>query len=136
MRARRRFFVDRLIAESMPLAGLVFNTRSAVRIADRAAIDAAETLDETTDSDAHRWPAVLRIPPSAGEQPSRRSAAVPVLGQPPVAGRWVPSRSRLTSDLEALRVLANQLTTVGNDAGPRSGPLASVTVGNDAGRAA
>lgn len=121
------FFVDRLSQESMPLAGLVFNRTHPMLCAlpIERAIDAAETLDaETTDSDATSLAAaVLRIHAERGQTAkreirllSRFTGADPTV---PVVG--VPSLPFDVSDLEALRALADQLTTVGNDAGRAAG---------------
>lgn len=114
------FFVDRLMREGMPLAGLVLNRThpmlSAVPV--ERAIDAVETLEaQPADaaSAASLAAAVLRIHAERGLTAKREvrllsrftsaNANVPVIG--------VPSLPFDVSDLEALRTLADQMTADG-----------------------
>ncbi|MGE5698190.1 MAG: ArsA family ATPase [Candidatus Sericytochromatia bacterium] len=108
------FFVDRLSAEAMPLAGLILNrthpTLSGLHI--ERAVDAAEELEaENPDSLAA---AVLRIHADRAQMAKREvrllsrftgaNPHVPIVG--------VPSLPFDVSDLDALRAIADQLTAV------------------------
>lgn len=108
------FFVDRLSAEAMPLAGLILNrthpTLSGLHI--ERAIDAAEEL-EADDPDSLAA-AVLRIHADRAQTAKREvrllsrftgaNPHVPIVG--------VPSLPFDVSDLDALRAIADQLTAV------------------------
>jgi anion-transporting ArsA/GET3 family ATPase len=116
------FFVDRLSQEGMPLAGLVLNRTHPTLCALPAerAIDAIETLKpETGSQDASLAAAVLRIHADRAQTAKREirllsrftgaNPDVPVIG--------VPSLPFDVSDLDALRALADQITSVGDDSG-------------------
>jgi anion-transporting ArsA/GET3 family ATPase len=107
------FFVDRLTQEEMPLAGLILNrthpTLSGLHL--ESAVDAAEDL-ESTDPESLAG-AVLRIHADRAHtakrevrQLSRFTGANPNV---PIVG--VPSLPFDVSDLDALRAIADQLTT-------------------------
>jgi anion-transporting ArsA/GET3 family ATPase len=133
------FFVDRLSEEGMPLAGLVLNRThpTLCSLPVERAIDGTETLEasqasaasgasETTETSEKNVAdsaapslaaAVLRIHADRGQTAkrevrllSRFTAANPDV---PVIG--VPSLPFDVSDLEALRALADQITSVGDD---------------------
>ena len=111
------FFVERLSAENMPLAGLVVNrthpTLSSVQ-ADHAAT-AADLLDRIDDPGAELTAAVLRIHAQRAVTAAREvrllkrftgaHPRVPIVG--------VPSLPFEVSDLAALRAVADQLTRRG-----------------------
>lgn len=111
------FFVERLSAEKMPLAGLVVNrthpTLSSVQ-ADHAAT-AADLLDRIDDPGADLTAAVLRIHAQRAVTAAREvrllrrftgaHPRVPIVG--------VPSLPFEVSDLAALRAVADQLTRKG-----------------------
>ncbi|MEK8069757.1 ArsA family ATPase [Rhodococcoides navarretei] len=111
------FFVERLSAEKMPLAGLVVNrthpTLSSVQ-ADHAAT-AADLLDRIDDPGAELTAAVLRIHAQRAVTAAREvrllrrftgaHPRVPIVG--------VPSLPFEVSDLAALRAVADQLTRKG-----------------------
>lgn len=117
------FFVDRLSQEGMPLAGLLLNrthpTLCALPV--ERAIDATETLeaDAADSASASLAAAVLRIHADRGQTAKREvrllsrftgaNPNVPVIG--------VPSLPFDVCDLEALRALADQITSVGDDVG-------------------
>jgi anion-transporting ArsA/GET3 family ATPase len=121
------FFVDRLLQEGMPLAGLVLNRTHPMLCAlpVERAIDGSETLEaEHPDSEAALLAsAVLRIHADRGQTAKREvrllsrftgaNPHVPIVG--------VPSLPFDVSDLEALRALADQLTSVGGDGGRAAG---------------
>jgi anion-transporting ArsA/GET3 family ATPase len=125
------FFVDRLSEERMPLAGLILNRTHPMlcSLPVERAIDGAETLKsdpEDTESPASQQlptfkkltVAVLRIHADRASTSKREvrllsrftgaNPHVPVVG--------VPSLPFDVSDLEALRAIADQMTSVGNDA--------------------
>ncbi|CDO85695.1 anion transporter [Mycobacterium triplex] len=115
------FFVDRLSQESMPLAGLILNRTHPLLCAlpVERAIDGIESLKSDADSDASSLATVvLKIHAERGQTAKREirllsrftgaNPHVPVVG--------VPSLPFDVSDLEALRALADQITSVGDDA--------------------
>jgi anion-transporting ArsA/GET3 family ATPase len=111
------FFVDRLSQEGMPLAGLVLNRThpmlSALPV--ERAIDATETLAAAADSDesAQIAGAVLRIHAERAVIARREIRLLSRFtgAHPNVAIVGVPSLPFDVSDLEALRTIADQLTT-------------------------
>jgi anion-transporting ArsA/GET3 family ATPase len=117
------FFVDRLSQEGMPLAGLILNRThpTLCSLAVERAIDGTETLetDAADSAAASLAAAVLRIHADRGQTAKREvrllsrftgaNPHVPVIG--------VPSLPFDVSDLEALRALADQITSVGDDGG-------------------
>jgi anion-transporting ArsA/GET3 family ATPase len=120
------FFVDRLSEEHMPLAGLILNRTHLMlcTLPIERAIDGAETLESApkdTDTPAGRelTLAVLRI---HADRASASKREVRLLSRftganPHVAVAAVPSLPFDVSDLEALRVIADQMTAAGDDAG-------------------
>ncbi|ORB84503.1 anion transporter [Mycobacterium kansasii] len=121
------FFVDRLTEEGMPLAGLVLNRTHPMLCAlpVERAIDATETLEEehSQSAAASLAAAVLRVHADRGQTAKREirllsrftgaNPHVPVVG--------VPSLPFDVSDLDALRALADQITSVGDDAARAAG---------------
>jgi anion-transporting ArsA/GET3 family ATPase len=111
------FFVDRLSQEEMPLAGLILNRThpmlSALPV--ERAIDATETLAAAADSDesAQIAGAVLRIHAERAVIARREIRLLSRFtgAHPHVAIVGVPSLPFDVSDLEALRTIADQLTT-------------------------
>ena len=117
------FFVDRLSQEGMPLAGLLLNRTHPLLCAlpVERAIDGTQTLeaDAADSASASLAAAVLRIHADRGQTAKREvrllsrftgaNPNVPVIG--------VPSLPFDVCDLEALRALADQITSVGDDAG-------------------
>jgi anion-transporting ArsA/GET3 family ATPase len=120
------FFVDRLSEEHMPLAGLILNRTHPMlcSLPVERAIDGAETLEralQDTDPPASQQLAlaVLRIHADRASTAKREvrllsrftgaNPHVPVVG--------VPSLPFDVSDLEALRAIADQMTSVGDNAG-------------------
>jgi anion-transporting ArsA/GET3 family ATPase len=115
------FFVDRLSQEGMPLAGLILNRThpTLCSLPVERAIDGTETLvtDAADSAAASLAAAVLRIHADRGQTAKREvrllsrftgaNPNVPVVG--------VPSLPFDVSDLEALRALADQITSVGDD---------------------
>jgi anion-transporting ArsA/GET3 family ATPase len=120
------FFVDRLSEEHMPLAGLILNRThlTLCTLPIERAIDGAETLESAqkdTDTPAGRelTLAVLRI---HADRASASRREVRLLSRftganPHVAVAAVPSLPFDVSDLEALRVIADQMTAADDDAG-------------------
>jgi anion-transporting ArsA/GET3 family ATPase len=120
------FFVDRLSREQMPLAGLILNRThpmlSALPV--ERAVDATETLDNAAgsgDSTAIAS-AVLRIHAGRGLIAKREIRLLSRFtgAHPHVAIVGVPSLPFDVSDLEALGVIADQMTgqaAVGDDVG-------------------
>jgi anion-transporting ArsA/GET3 family ATPase len=124
------FFVDRLSQEGMPLAGLVLNRTHPMlcSLPVERAIDGAETLGANPDPDADSHAAslaeaILQIHADRAQTAKREirllsrftgaNPHVPVIG--------VPSLPFDVSDLEALRALADQITSVGDDAARPAG---------------
>jgi anion-transporting ArsA/GET3 family ATPase len=120
------FFVDRLSEERMPLAGLILNRTHPMlcSLPVERAIDGAETLkSDPADTDGPGGKelalAVLRI---HADRASISKREVRLLSRftganPHVAIVGVPSLPFDVSDLEALRAIADQMTSVGDDAG-------------------
>ena len=108
------FFVDRLSGEGMPLAGLILNrthpTLCALTV--ERAVDGAEELDGSGDAAGELTAAVLRIHADRAQTAKREvrllsrftgaNPHVPVVG--------VPSLPFDVSDLDALQVIADQIT--------------------------
>src|SRR6478752_6072718 len=113
------FFVDRLSQEGMPLAGLILNrthpTLCALTV--ERATDAAEEIER--DDPESLAAAALRVHADRALTAKREirllsrftgaNPHVPVVG--------VPSLPFDVSDLDALRAIADQITSVGDDAG-------------------
>jgi anion-transporting ArsA/GET3 family ATPase len=120
------FFVDRLSEERMPLAGLILNRTHLMLcpLPIERAIDGAETLqgdpkdtDMPTCRDKELALAVLRI---HADRASACRREVRLLSRftganPHVAVARVPSLPFDVSDLEALRVVADQMTPADDD---------------------
>jgi anion-transporting ArsA/GET3 family ATPase len=116
------FFVDRLSEERMPLAGLILNRTHPMlcSLPVERAIDGAETLEsdqQTPDGRASRELslAVLRI---HADRASTCKREIRLLSRftganPHVAIVGVPSLPFDVCDLEALRAIADQITSVG-----------------------
>jgi len=120
------FFVDRLSEERMPLAGLILNRTHPMlcSLPVERAIDGAETLDgdpEATDSTGANvlTKAVLQIHADRAATSKREIRLLSRFtgANPHVAIVGVPSLPFDVSDLEALRAIADQMTSVGDDAG-------------------
>ena len=118
------FFVDRLSEERMPLAGLILNRTHPMlcSLPVERAIDGAKTLEgepEATNGTKALATAVLQIHAERAATSKREirllsrftgaNAHVAIVG--------VPSLPFDVSDLEALRAIADQMTSVGDDAG-------------------
>jgi anion-transporting ArsA/GET3 family ATPase len=125
------FFVDRLSEESMPLAGLIWNRTHPMLCAlpVERAIDAAETLQaEGGESGGADDPAkalataVLQIHADHAQTAKREIRLLSRFtgANPHVAIVGVPSLPFDVCDLEALRAIADQMTSVGDDAGRAS----------------
>jgi anion-transporting ArsA/GET3 family ATPase len=120
------FFVDRLSEERMPLAGLILNRTHPMlcSLPVERAIDGAQTLEselEATDAPGTEAlaRAVLQI---HADRASTSKREIRLLSRftganPHVAIVGVPSLPFDVSDLEALRAIADQMTSVGDDAG-------------------
>jgi anion-transporting ArsA/GET3 family ATPase len=118
------FFVDRLSEERMPLAGLILNRTHPMlcSLPVERAIDGAKTLEtepEATDGTKDLARAVLEI---HADRASTSKREIRLLSRftganPHVAIVGVPSLPFDVSDLEALRAIADQMTSVGDDAG-------------------
>jgi anion-transporting ArsA/GET3 family ATPase len=120
------FFVDRLSEEHMPLAGLILNRTHLMlcTLPIERAIDGAETLesapkDADTAAGRELALAVLRIHADRASASRREARLLSRFtgAHPHVAVAPVPSLPFDVSDLEALRVIADQMTSVGDDAG-------------------
>src|SRR3984885_3842179 len=116
------FFVDRLSQEGMPLAGLLLNRTHPTLCSlpvERAA-DASEVLEAETDSEAATLTAaVLRIHADRAQTAKREIRLLSRFtgANPNVAVVGVPSLPFDVSDLDALRALADQISSVGDEAG-------------------
>jgi anion-transporting ArsA/GET3 family ATPase len=107
------FFVDRLSQEHMPLAGLILNRTHPMLStlhADKAS-EAAEALEDK-DSDSLSA-AVLHIHADRAERSKREIRLLSRFtgANPHVAIVGVPSLPFDVSDLDALRAIADQITT-------------------------
>jgi anion-transporting ArsA/GET3 family ATPase len=120
------FFVDRLSEERMPLAGLILNRTHPMlcSLPVERAIDGAETLESepaATGAPAIRELAlaVLRIHANRASTCKREIRLLSRFtgANPHVAIVGVPSLPFDVCDLEALRAIADQMTSVGDDAG-------------------
>jgi anion-transporting ArsA/GET3 family ATPase len=120
------FFVDRLSEERMPLAGLILNRTHPMlcSLPVERAIDGAETLESEpapTEAPVSREVtlAVLRIHANRASTCKREIRLLSRFtgANPHVAIVGVPSLPFDVSDLEALRAIADQITSVGDDAG-------------------
>jgi anion-transporting ArsA/GET3 family ATPase len=116
------FFVERLLDERMPLAGLILNRTHPMlcSLPVERAIDGAETLqNESAGTDAAGFAAlttaVLRIHADRGVISKREIRLLSRFtgANPHVAIVGVPSLPFDVSDLEALRAIADQLTAAG-----------------------
>lgn len=117
------FFVDRLVQERMPLAGLILNRTHPMlcSLPVERAIDGAETLaSEPGGADASGpaalATAVLRIHADRAVTSKREIRLLSRFtgANPHVAIVGVPSLPFDVSDLEALRAIGDQLTPAGN----------------------
>ncbi len=124
------FFVDRLSEERMPLAGLILNRTHPMlcSLAVERAIDGAETLEGESESTDASEPndlarAVLQIHADRAATSKREIRLLSRFtgANPHVAIVGVPSLPFDVSDLEALRAIADQMTSVGDDAGRVAG---------------
>jgi anion-transporting ArsA/GET3 family ATPase len=120
------FFVDRLSEERMPLAGLILNRTHPMlcSLPVERAIDGAETFEsdpDATDSTGANvlTKAVLQIHADRAATSKREIRLLSRFtgANPHVAIVGVPSLPFDVSDLEALRAIADQMTSVGDDAG-------------------
>jgi anion-transporting ArsA/GET3 family ATPase len=124
------FFVDRLSEERMPLAGLILNRTHPMlcSLPVERAIDGAETLESESEgtggSDAKDLArAVLQIHANRAATSKREIRLLSRFtgANPHVAIVGVPSLPFDVCDLEALRAIADQMTTVGDDASRSAG---------------
>ncbi|OMC31801.1 anion transporter [Mycobacterium sp. GA-1841] len=109
------FFVDRLSAENMPLAGLILN-RTHPTLCDLHAEKAEEAADELAAEDPESLTAaVLRIHADRAQTAKREVRLLSRFtgANPHVAIVGVPSLPFDVSDLDALRAIADQITGVG-----------------------
>ncbi|MGA8330790.1 MAG: ArsA family ATPase, partial [Mycobacterium sp.] len=113
------FFVDRLSEEQMPLAGLILNRTHPMlcSLPLERAIDGAKYLENGTEAvdDHGLTKAVLEI---HADRASTSKREIRLLSRftganPHVAIVGVPSLPFDVSDLEALRAIADQMTSVG-----------------------
>jgi anion-transporting ArsA/GET3 family ATPase len=120
------FFVDRLSEERMPLAGLILNRTHPVlcSLPVERAINGAKMLEaESEAADASQSTdlakAVLHIHADRAATSKREIRLLSRFtgANPHVAIVGVPSLPFDVSDLEALRAIADQMTSVGDDAG-------------------
>jgi anion-transporting ArsA/GET3 family ATPase len=120
------FFVDRLSEERMPLAGLILNRTHPMlcSLPVERAIDGAKTLEGEPEAagapgtKALAW-AVLQIHADRAATSKREIRLLSRFtgANPHVAIVGVPSLPFDVCDLEALRAIADQMTSVGDDAG-------------------
>ena len=107
------FFVDRLSAEGMPLAGLVLNRTHPMlsSLSVERALDSAAELDSAHSDDA-LTAAVLRIHADRGQTAKREIRLLSRFtgANPHVAVVGVPSLPFDVSDLTALQAIADQIT--------------------------
>ncbi|MEI8084041.1 MAG: ArsA family ATPase [Actinomycetes bacterium] len=107
------FFVDRLSAEGMPLAGLVLNRTHPMlsSLSVERALDSAAELDSAHSEDA-LTAAVLRIHADRGQTAKREIRLLSRFtgANPHVAVVGVPSLPFDVSDLTALQAIADQIT--------------------------
>jgi anion-transporting ArsA/GET3 family ATPase len=109
------YFVDRLSAEGMPLAGLVLNRThppmTTALSASRAAA-AAEAVLEAGGPDAELAAAVLRVHAERMTQAGREQHLADrfTSAHPVVAVRTVPAAAGDVHDLDGLRLMAEELT--------------------------
>lgn len=119
------FFVDRLSEENMPLAGLILNRTNPMlcTLPVERAVDAVAMLSDQPEADKtpadELATAVLRIHAGRGRTSQRELRLLSRFtgANPHVAIVGVPSLPFDVSDLEALRAIADQLTSVGDEAG-------------------
>ncbi|MEZ0363712.1 ArsA family ATPase [Mycobacterium sp. pUA109] len=111
------FFVDRLSQERMPLAGLILNRTHPLlcNLPVERAIDGTETLQDKADTDdaTTLTAAVLQVHANRGSTAKREVRLLSRFtgANPHVAIVGVPSLPFDVSDLEALRAIADQLTS-------------------------
>jgi anion-transporting ArsA/GET3 family ATPase len=105
------FFVDRLSSEKMPLAGLILN-RTHPTLCDLQTDKAREAADELDAGGDGLATAVLRIHADRAQTAKREVRLLSRFtgANPHVAIVGVPSLPFDVSDLEALRVIADQIT--------------------------
>ena len=107
------FFVDRLSAEGMPLAGLILNRTHPMlsSLAVERAIDGAEELEASANGDA-LTAGVLRIHADRGQTAKREVRLLSRFtgANPHVRVVGVPSLPFDVSDLDALQAIADQIT--------------------------
>jgi anion-transporting ArsA/GET3 family ATPase len=109
------FFVDRLSAEGMPLAGLVLNRTHppmATALSATRAEAAAEEVLEAGGPDAELVAAVLRVHAERMTQAAREQHLADrfTSAHPKVAIRTVPAAAGDVHDLDGLEVMAEELT--------------------------
>jgi anion-transporting ArsA/GET3 family ATPase len=123
------FFVDRLSEERMPLAGLILNRTHPMlcSLPVERAIDGAKTLESELEGagapDSKDLAlAVLQIHADRAATSKREIRLLSRFtgANPHVAIVGVPSLPFDVSDLEALRAIADQMTSVGDDAGHKA----------------
>ena len=109
------FFVDRLSQEGMPLAGLVLNRThpTLCSLPVERAIDGCETLEAETSEAASLAAGVLRIHADRAQTAKRETRLLSRFtgAHPDVPIIGVPSLPFDVSDLDALRALADQMTS-------------------------
>jgi anion-transporting ArsA/GET3 family ATPase len=117
------FFVDRLSEEHMPLAGLILNRTHPMlcSLPVERAIDGAETLENEPEDPAASQQLALAVLRIHADRASISKREIRLLSRftganPHVAIVGVPSLPFDVSDLEALRAIADQMTSVGDDA--------------------
>jgi anion-transporting ArsA/GET3 family ATPase len=108
------YFVDRLSAEKMPLAGLVINRThppATVALSATRAEAAAEEVEEAGDTGAEVAAGALRVHAERMTQATReqRLADRFTSAHPEVAVRTVPAAAGDVHDLEGLRVMGAEL---------------------------
>ncbi|SCX39736.1 arsenite efflux ATP-binding protein ArsA (TC 3.A.4.1.1) [Klenkia marina] len=122
------YFVDRLSAEGMPLAGLVLNRThppATTALSATRAAAAAEAVTEAGGKGAKLAAGALRVHAERMAQATREQRLADRFGQahPEVAVRTVPAAAGDVHDLADLEVMAAALTAADGDTGtgtPRS----------------
>ncbi|MGY1827440.1 MULTISPECIES: ArsA family ATPase [unclassified Blastococcus] len=114
------YFVDRLSAEGMPLAGLVVNRThppATTALSATRAEGAAEEVAESGDDGAALAAAALRVHAERMQQAIREQHLADrfTSAHPDVALRTVPAAAGDVHDLEGLRVMAEALTGPDDD---------------------
>lgn len=116
------FFVDRLSAEGMPLAGLILNRTHPMlcTLSAERALDGAQQLEQDTEAGGDALTAgILRVHADRAQTSKREIRLLSRFtgANPHVAVVGVPSLPFDVSDLEALQAVADQIT--GEAAEPR-----------------